>query len=333
MSSTPTALPDPMTLREVYQQQQPYTRITPLLVSESLSKLIHGDVRVKAESLQKTGAFKFRGAIYRLLLLTPEQKQQGVTAYSSGNFARGLAAAGQILDVKVTLVMPADAPENKIASARKLGANVVLCQQMEPSREEAAQKLSEDIATQNGSILLHPFDDPEIIKGQSAVGVELMQQLQQQQISCQSLLCPVGGGSLVAGCSLLFDPFHTSTQVFGVEPEGYAGMNQSLLVNHLSRASGKNLSHCDALLARSPGKANFEVVRQTSVKGLQVSEHFVVEAVQIAFEELKLVLEPSGAIALGALMQYPAQFRGQTVVAIATGGNVDKALFTELVSK
>ncbi|UYM15782.1 threonine ammonia-lyase [Endozoicomonas euniceicola] len=333
MSSTPTALPDPVTLREVYQQQQAYTRITPLLIAESLSKLIHGEVLVKAESLQKTGAFKFRGAVYRLLLLTPEQKQQGVTAYSSGNFARGLAAAGQMLNIKVTLVMPADAPQNKINSARKLGANVVLCQQMEPSREEAAQKLSEDIATQNGSILLHPFDDPEIIKGQSAVGVELMQQLQQRQIQCQSLLCPVGGGSLVAGCSLLFGPFHTSTQVFGIEPEGYAGMNQSLLVNHISRAPGKNLSHCDALLSRSPGKANFEVVRQTSVKGIQVSEPFVVEAVQMAFEELKLVLEPSGAIALGALLQYPSHFRGQTVVAIATGGNIDKALFRELLGR
>ena len=333
MSYAPTALPDPMTLREVYQQQQAYTRITPLLVAESLSKLINGEVLVKAESLQKTGAFKFRGAIYRLLLLTPEQKQQGVTAYSSGNFARGLAAAGQILNVKVTLVMPADAPKNKIISARRLGANVLLCQQMEPSREEAAQQLSENIATENGSLLLHPFDDPEIIKGQSAVGVELMQQLQQRHSQCQSLLCPVGGGSLVAGCSLLFDPFHTSTRVFAVEPEGYAGMNQSLLVNHLSRAPGKNLSHCDALLARSPGKANFEIVRQTSVKGLQVSEPFIVEAVQMAFEELKLVLEPSGAIALGALLQYPAQFRGQTVVAIATGGNVDKTLFSELLGK
>ncbi|WP_187300069.1 threonine ammonia-lyase [Endozoicomonas montiporae] len=320
-------------LRKIYQQQQPYTRVTPLLVAESLSKLIHGEVLVKAESLQKTGAFKFRGAIYRLLQMTPEQRQQGVTAYSSGNFARGLAAAGKILNVKVTLVMPADAPENKICSARKLGAQVVLCQQIEPSREEAAQKLSEDIAAQNGSVLLHPFDDPEIIKGQSAVGVELVHQLQEKQARCQSLLCPVGGGSLVAGCSLLFDTFNTGTQVYGIEPEGYAGMNQSLLVDQLSRAPGKNLSHCDALLSRSPGKANFEVVRQTGVKGLQVSEHYVVEAVQMAFEELKLVLEPSGAIALGALLQYPLQFNGQSVVVIATGGNIDKGLFLELMNK
>ena len=333
MSSTSTMLPTPDILKEVYQQQQPYTRVTPLLLSESLSKRIHGEVLVKAESLQKTGAFKFRGAIYRLLSLTPELRQRGVTAYSSGNFARGLAAAGQILKIKVTLVMPADAPENKISNARKLGAHIVLCQQMEPSREEAAQKLSEEIAAQNGSVLLHPFDDPEIIKGQSAVGIELMQQLQEKQTLCQSLLCPVGGGSLVAGCSLLFDTFNTGTQVYGVEPEGYAGMNQSLMVNQLSRAPGKNLSHCDALLSRSPGKANFEVVRQTRVKGLQVSEHFVVEAIQMAFEELKLVLEPSGAIALGALLQNPDAFRGQTVVVIATGGNVDRTLFFELLNK
>lgn len=333
MSSAPVELPDPLTLREVYSQQQPYTRVTPLLPFTTLSQRIDGEVLVKAESLQKTGAFKFRGAIYRLLQLSPEQQTTGVTAYSSGNFARGLAAAGQILGVRVTLVMPADAPEIKITSARQLGAEVILCQDMEPSREEAAQTMARELSASNGSVLLHPFDDPEIIKGQSAVAVELKQQLKALQSACDSLLCPVGGGSLVAGCSLLFDPFHTNTQVFAVEPEGFAGMDQSLMVDRLSRAPGKNLSHCDALLSRSPGQANFNIVRQTRVKGLQVSEHFIVEAMQMAFNELKLVLEPSGAIALGAILQSPEQFRQQSVVAIATGGNVDTGLFCELLQK
>lgn len=169
-------LQDSKTLNKIYQKQQAYTRITPLIRCDTLSQLISGSVIIKAESLQVTGAFKFRGAVYRLLLLSETERKKGVTAYSSGNFARGLAAAGQLLNIKVTLVMPVDAPDNKINSARKLGANIILCETMEPSREEAAQKMSQTLAEANDSILLHPFDDIHIINGQSAVAVELMHQ-------------------------------------------------------------------------------------------------------------------------------------------------------------
>ena len=333
MPSDPIALPDPMTLKDAYRLQQPYTLVTPLVPVASLSRALGGDVFVKAESLQITGAFKFRGAIYRLLKFTDSERKQGVTAYSSGNFARGLAQAGKILNIRVTLVIPADAPAIKIQSAKQLGADVILCHDNEPSKEEAAQNLAQHIAKQNDSLLLHPFDDIEMIKGQAAVAVELMQQLKTLKQSCQHLLCPVGGGSLVAGCSLMMDPLHTHTQVYAIEPEGYAGMNQSLMVGHRTRASGKNLSHCDALLSKWPGVANFDVARQTRIRGLQVSEHFVFMAMQLAFEELKLVLEPSGAIAIGALLQYPDRFRQQSVVAIASGGNVDPELFSEIILK
>lgn len=333
MPSRSAALPSCAVLDDVYQQQSPYTRQTPLLHSETLSSHIGGSVLVKAESMQKTGAFKFRGAIYRLLGLTASERQRGVTAYSSGNFARGLAAAGEILNIAVTLVMPSDAPENKIHNARELGAEVVLCDRREPSREEAAQRLAEELAQANGSVLLHPFDDPEIIKGQAAVAVELKHQLEQLGSDCQSLLCPTGGGSLVAGCSLKFSSFHTGTRVYSVEPEGYAGMSQSLLVGKLQRVPGCTLSHCDALLACSPGVHNFRVALATGVKGLQVSGHYIIEALRLAFGELKLVLEPSGAIALAAILQHSQLFQNQSVVVIATGGNVDPALFSELLLK
>ena len=331
MSSMADNIPTREALSAAYQKQKPYTRVTPLLPCKTLSEHIAGSVLIKAESLQETGAFKFRGAIFRLLLLTNSERERGVTAFSSGNFARGLAAAGQVLEIRVTLVMPSDAPANKIKQARKLGAEVILCDDRQPTREEAAQKLAEELAHKNASVLLHPFDDLEIIKGQAAVAVELKEQLLLSGHYCDSLLCPTGGGSLVAGCGLEFGSFQSKTQVYAVEPEGFAGMCQSLVMGQRGRAGGRTPSHCDALLACSPGVHNFRLARATGIKGLQVTEHYVIKAVQLAFEELKLVLEPSGAIALAALLQYPRLFTHQSVVVMATGGNVDPGLFSEIL--
>ena len=293
-------------LNSIYQQIKPFIRVTPLIEVERLSDLTMGRVWIKPESLQKTGAFKFRGALYRLMMLTEEQKKQGVTAYSSGNFALGLATAGKLLSISVNLVMPHDAPANKITRARSQGARVTLCEHNIPSREEAASLLAAEIAEKNQQILLHPFDDLHLIKGQASVAVELKQQLLAANLHCQQILCPVGGGSLVAGTSMVF---HTSTQVIAVEPEGYAGMMLSLANQHRTRAKGNTLSGCDALQALEPGKVNFEIACNHGVTGLTVSAPAVQKAIHLAFHELKLVLEPSGAIALAAVMEHSELFR------------------------
>ena len=319
-------------LKRIHGLIQPHIQTTPLLTLKSLSNELAGRVIVKPESLQVTGAFKFRGALYRLMTLSEVEKKQGVTAYSSGNFARGLATAGRLLGIRVHLVMPADAPQNKIDNARREGAEVLLCCQSSPSREEAAAAMAAQFAKDHNHVLLHPFDDPLIIHGQSSVAVELLEQLKANGLSCDNLLCPVGGGSLVAGSSLVFPPESNSPQVYAVEPEGYAGMLESLIAGSIRRAPGKPHSDCDALQARSPGQANFEIVSHSGVIGVQVAESYIQKAVRMAFEELKLVLEPSGAIGLAALLQYPDTFRGKTTVVIATGGNVDRELFTRLLS-
>ena len=309
----------------IYQRIRPYIQVTPLLEVESLSQLTGGRVLLKAESLQKTGAFKFRGALYRLMMLSESEKKQGVIAYSSGNFAKGLASAGRLLDITVHLVMPHDAPKNKIASARAQGARITLCDSHTPSREEAASNLAAQIAHKSGKLLLHPFDDTILIQGQASVAIELKQQLIDSGWSCQQILCPVGGGSLVAGTSMVFPP---SVQIRAIEAQGYAGMKQSLEQKTLSRAEGGSPCDCDALQALQPGQSNWETVRKKRVIGSEVHPSAVKQAMQLAYQELKLVLEPSGAIALGSVIQNPELYQHQAIVAIATGGNVDTETFT-----
>ena len=311
-------------LQSAYEQLKTYVRTTPLLKSDYLSKLINGNVLIKAESLQKTGAFKFRGALYRLLNLNSKQKQRGVVAYSSGNFAAGLAAAGQLLNVPVKLVMPHDAPKAKINNAHHYHAGVILCENSTPSREEAASRMANNLAKEFNATLLHPFDDYDIIVGQASVALEIQQQLADLETRCDHVLCPVGGGSLVAGTGLAFS---SPTQVWAVEAAGFAGMNLSLTQGRRCRAEGDRASSCDALLALEPGHANLDVVLKCGVRGITTDSSLVKQAIKLAFQEMNLVLEPSGAIAVAALMENPKRFHQQSVVVIASGGNVDVETF------
>ena len=323
-----TLLPSLKTLSCAFQQIRGHIRNTPLIKSDYLSNLIKGDVLIKAESLQVTGAFKFRGALYRLLNLTEKQQKQGVTAYSSGNFAAGLAAAGQILNIPVHLVMPHDAPDSKIQNAKKYGAHVTLCESNYPSREEAACNMAKELALSRNATLLHPFDDYEIIIGQASVALELQEQLEQSGICCDHLLCPVGGGSLVAGSSLVFG---ASAQVWAVEVDGYQGMSLSLQNGNRCRAQGNRPCDCDALMALEPGVANLDITLKTDVKGITVNSQNINQAVRLAFSEMNLVLEPSGAVAIAAIIENTELFENKTVVAIGSGGNVDAEKYASIL--
>ncbi len=307
-------------LNEIYELIKPYIVETPLLECRSLSKKINGTVLVKAESLQVTGAFKFRGALYRLMSLSAQQRKQGVAAYSSGNFAAGLAAAGEQLGIPVSLIMPQDAPEKKINNARQYGADILLCNTQLPSREEAAAEMAITFAHQNNKMLLHPFDDLKLIKGQSTVAIELLNQLNQTGIVCNELLCPVGGGSLVAGACLVFAP---PTKIWAIEAKGYNGMGLSINAGRVQRAQGDQSSDCDALMALEPGNENWKIASGKKVSGLAIENNYIGSAIRLAYEELNLVLEPSGAIGIAALLENPEQFENKTIVVIATGGNVD----------
>ena len=320
-------------LKRAYAVTSRATQVTPLLESAALARPAGAArVFVKPESLQWAGSFKVRGAYWRLTLLSPEERERGVVAYSSGNFAQGLAAAGEALGIPVTIVMPIDAPAAKREATKGYGARVVLTDHGSRAREEVASEKAREIAREEQLVLLHPFDDPEIVAGQGGAGIEALDQLSAKGARADLLLCPVGGGGLIGGISLAFHYLSPETEVVAVEPEGFNGMGTSLARGSVETVPLGSPSICDGLMARRPGAAPFAAVTQAGVRGITVADAAVRRAMRIAAERLKLVLEPSGAASLAALLEGGLDLSGKTVLVIASGGNVSLADFTRHVA-
>lgn len=323
-----TLVPSLDHLRQAYAVTSRATQITPLLESAALAKETGAArVFVKPESLQWAGSFKVRGAYWRLKRLSPDEARKGVVAYSSGNFAQGLAAAGQALGIPVTIVMPIDAPAAKRDATAGYGARVVLTDHGERAREEVAAAKAREIAETEELALLHPFDDPEIVAGQAGAGLEALDQLAAKDAQADLLFCAVGGGGLIGGVSLAFHYLSPATEIIGVEPEGFNGMGSSLAHGAIETMPIGPKSICDGLMARTPGDAPFAAVKAAGVRGITVDDQSVRSAMRIAFERMKLVLEPSGAASLAALLGGKVDVRGKTVLVVATGGNVSLADF------
>jgi threonine dehydratase len=320
-------------LRRAYAMTSKATQATPLLESAALAKLTGAArVFVKPESLQWAGSFKIRGAYWRLKQLAPAEAERGVVAYSSGNFAQGLAAAGEALGIPVTIVMPIDAPAAKREATAGYGARVVLTDHGDRAREEVASERARQIAAEENLTLLHPFDDPEIVAGQAGAGLEALDQLAAKEARADLLFCPVGGGGLIGGVSLAFHYLSPDTQVVAVEPEGFNGMGSSLAHGAIETMPLGGKSICDGLMARAPGKAPFAAMTLAGAQGLAVDDASVRRAMKFAFEKMKLVLEPSGAASLAGLMSGAVDVAGRTVVVIASGGNVALADFERHVA-
>ncbi len=330
--TVPVLVPDLDHLKRAYATTSKATQITPLLDAPALARETGAArVFVKPESLQWAGSFKVRGAYWRLTRLSPEEARRGVVAYSSGNFAQGLAAAGQALGIPVTIVMPIDAPAAKRDATAGYGATVVLTDHGERAREEVASERARQIAAEDGLVLLHPFDDPEIVAGQAGVGLEALDQLAALGASADLLFCPVGGGGLIGGVSLAFRYLSPSTELIAVEPEGFNGMGTSLARGGIETMPLGPKSICDGLMARRPGVAPFAAVAKTGLRGVTVDDASVRRAIRTAFERLKLALEPSGAASLAALLGGQTDVKGKTVLVVASGGNVALADFLEHV--
>lgn len=320
-------------LRRAYAMTSKATQATPLLELAALAKLTGAArVFVKPESLQWAGSFKIRGAYWRLKQLAPAEAERGVVAYSSGNFAQGLAAAGEALGIPVTIVMPIDAPAAKREATAGYGARVVLTDHGDRAREEVASERARQIAAEENLTLLHPFDDPEIVAGQAGAGLEALDQLAAKEARADLLFCPVGGGGLIGGVSLAFHYLSPDTQVVAVEPEGFNGMGSSLAHGAIETMPLGGKSICDGLMARAPGKAPFAAMTLAGAQGLAVDDASVRRAMKFAFEKMKLVLEPSGAASLAGLMSGAVDVAGRTVVVIASGGNVALADFERHVA-
>ncbi len=289
---------------------------------------------VKMETMQRTGSFKFRGAYWRCLQLSPEERIRGVVAYSSGNFAQGLAAAAQLLDVPCTIVMPHDAPKVKRHKTESYGATVIQIDHGDRPREEVASEEARRIAINERRVLLHPFDDPALVAGHASLAIEVLDELDRLGAPApDDIFCCVGGGGLFAGIALGCRVKGVRTSCIPCEPMGYDSFRQSLLAGKPVRVSGHGGTLCDALQATRPGDAPFEIARAAVLgEPATVDDDAVRDAMRFANDTLKIVLEPSGGVALATLLGSGDKFKGRNVVVVLTGGNIEIASFGQLAA-
>jgi threonine dehydratase len=306
-------------VRAAAERLQAVARRTPLLESEALNALAGGRVLLKAEPLQRTGSFKFRGAYNTISQIAAP----AVVAYSSGNHAQGVAAAARLLGKAATIVMPVDAPAIKIESTRSQGAEIRLYDRARESREA----IGAEIAERSGAALVRPYDDPRIIAGQGTAGLELARQAEEQGARLDAALIPCGGGGLIAGCSLALTTLCPGIEIYGVEPAAFDDTARSLAAGRRLANPPGGQSICDALLVPSPGELTFEINRRLLAGALAVTDDEARRAMSFAFRHLKLVVEPGGAVALAALLAGRFDARGRTVAIMLSGGNVDPEQF------
>jgi threonine dehydratase len=303
-------------------------RRTPLLESDRVNELLGCRLLIKAENLQRTGSFKFRGAYNRICQLTDAERQRGVVAFSSGNHAQGVALASKLLNVPASIVMPSDAPKIKIENTRGYGAEVVLYDRKNGNRVQVA----EDILAKTDGIMVPPYNDPDIICGQGTIGLEICEQAREIDAELDVLTGPSSGGGMMSGCALAFSELSPETQLFAVEPANYDDIARSLKAGERVTIQTGTPSLCDALLLETPGELTFEIMKARLAGGLVVTDDEALAAVKLAFQEFKIVLEPSAATSLAAILTNKVERAGKTVGVICTGGNVDPAVFRRAIN-
>lgn len=312
----------PVTFAEIEaaaERLRPYINRTPLLRSSVLDMRAGGPVFLKAECVQRTGSFKIRGALNRILQLSEEERQAGVVAYSSGNHAQGVALAAKLAGVAATIVMPEDAPEVKRERTRRLGADIISYQRLTESREDIAAGIAEE----RGAVLIPPFEDPHIIAGQGTVGLEIVEELKRVGRTVDQVMACCSGGGLSAGIGIAMAELSPQTKLVTVEPNGFDDTRRSLIAGtRVSNAPG-NQSICDALLLPTPGHMTFGILKSLGATGVSVSDREVMGAIRFATEELRVVVEPGGAVALAAVLYGHVEGRDRTTVATLSGGNID----------
>lgn len=299
-------------------------RETPLLSHPALDRIAGRRVLVKAESLQRTGSFKFRGGFNAVA--TAPAGTGHVVAMSSGNHAQGVALAAQLHGIAATIVMPADAPAAKVAGTRGHGAEVVFFDRQKGDREEVAA----EVLSRRPGLFIHPFDNPAVIAGQATVGLETIAQAAAEGVTQADIAVCAGGGGLAAGIALAVAG--SGLRVRTAEPEGFDDIVRSLAQGSRvgnARATG---SVCDAVLTPMPGAVTFPVLERHAGPGLVLTDAEALRAAALAFAHLRVVLEPGGALALAAALFRPDAFTGDAVIAVATGGNVDAEMFARVLT-
>ncbi|MFZ5718835.1 MAG: threonine ammonia-lyase [Pseudomonadota bacterium] len=301
---------------------------TPIIESPALNERLGLRVLIKPETLQRVGAFKFRGAFNRLVQLTPEERARGVVAFSSGNHAQGVALAAKLLGIPALIVMPADAPKVKAEATKGYGAEVRFYDRLTESRE----KIAAAIAEERGAVIVPAFDDPHIIAGQGTAGLELVRQARALGTELGVVVAPCSGGGLLAGVATAVKALSPDTAVIGVEPEGYDDTLKSLQAGERRPMTPTHRTLCDALETPCPGELTFPILRRTVADVAVVSDAEVAEAVRYAFRTLKLVVEPGGAAGLAAFLAGKVKtFGAETAGLVLSGGNVDPDQFGQIL--
>ncbi len=306
-----------------------HARRTPLLSSPFLDEIAGRRVLVKAECLQHTGSFKFRGGWSALSALEPARRARGVIAYSSGNHAQGVALAAARHGAPAVIVMPADAPQLKIENTRALGAEVVLYDRATEDRDAIGARLAEE----RGLTLIRPFDEPLVIAGQGTTGLEIAEQAAAEGVTSADVLTCCGGGGLTAGIALALEARAPGLRVRPVEPVGFDDTARSLAAGEIRSNAALSGSICDAIVTPQPGRITFPILARLCGPGLAVTDEEALRAMALAFLRLKIVLEPGGAVALAAALFRPEALDGNAVICTASGGNVDPPLFARALAQ
>lgn len=315
-------------IRSAASRLAPVIRETPLLNSPQIDAIAGRRVLVKAECLQHTGSFKFRGGWAAISALPDHLAEAGVIAYSSGNHAQGVALAARMHAVPAVIIMPSDAPPLKIERTRALGAEVVLYHRATDDRDAIGGKLAAAMRLH----LIRPFDDPEVIAGQGSVGIEIAAQAAALGTRRGDVLVCCGGGGLTSGIALALAELAPGLRVRPVEPEGFDDVGRSLMQGERQHNPTLEGSLCDAILTPAPGRLTLPIMSRHCGPGLSVTDEEALRAVALAHEHLRIVLEPGGAVALAAALFRPDQVSGDTVTVVASGGNIDPALLERALS-
>ncbi|HEV8035353.1 threonine/serine dehydratase [Yoonia sp.] len=302
-----------------------HARRTPILTSPFLDEIAGRRVFVKAECLQHTGSFKFRGGWASVSALSDNALKTGVIAFSSGNHAQGVALAAREHGAPAVIIMPADAPAVKIENTRALGAEVILYDRETEDRDEIGERLS----AERNLTLIKPFDAEMTIAGQGTVGLEIAEDMTALGVTEADVMVCCGGGGLTSGIALALAADAPGLRARPAEPEGFDDVTRSLQSGQIERNARLSGSLCDAIITPQPGYLTFPIMQRLCGPGVVLTEDECLHAMALAFERLRIVVEPGGAAALAAALFHPDEFSGDAVIAVATGGNVDAAVFAK----
>lgn len=314
-----------ISLDDIYQAQEQLQQVickTTLIASPIFSKESGNNVFIKPENLQVTGAFKIRGAYYKISQLSDEERSRGVVASSAGNHAQGVAYAAQLLGAKATLVMPDTTPIIKIEATKSYGADVVL---HGSTYDEAYQKAKE-LEAKHGYVFIHPFDDLDVIVGQGTLALEILDEFPE----VDTIVVPIGGGGLISGIAFAAKILKPSIQIIGVEPEGASAMHQSLAKNRLITLE-KVDTMADGVAVKKPGSSTFEFIKQFVDEVVTVSESDIIDAILVVMEKHKFNAEGAGALSLAALQKLPSE--GKNIVCLVSGGNIDISTISAIINR